>query len=160
VSVIPGYSLEVGQGEWLERFDACHVLTGGTLQRRIAEKRYWSHAVTGGTKPRYPKHSNRPCAAFESPASLPTCCSGCDRANFVWWQSFLGPREKKISGTLIGLRIGRGGCRRSSSSAITLVASGRLQGMYRLAFDTLSVEVQVKACRKIRSGPFAAFHGR
>ena len=50
--------------------------------------------------------------------------------------------REKISGTLIGLELAAGLAGDSTGGGITLVASGRLQMLYQLAFDTVSVRVR------------------
>ena len=49
----------------------------------------------------------------------------------------------RISGTLIGLELAGGLRESASATAITLIASGRLQALYRSAFDTLSVPIRL-----------------
>ena len=53
-----------------------------------------------------------------------------------------GRRAETISGTLIGLELAAGLAMDRARGSITLVASGQLAALYRLAFDTLSVAVQ------------------
>jgi 2-dehydro-3-deoxygalactonokinase len=48
----------------------------------------------------------------------------------------------RISGTLIGLELAAGLAGDVPSTGVTLVASGRLQALYRSAFETLSIDVQ------------------
>jgi 2-dehydro-3-deoxygalactonokinase len=50
--------------------------------------------------------------------------------------------RETISGTLIGLELAGGLAKDVPRGSVTLVASGRLAALYRLAFDTLSVAVQ------------------
>ena len=50
--------------------------------------------------------------------------------------------REKISGTLIGLELAAGLAGDVPGSGITLVASGRLQMLYQLAFDTVSIPVR------------------
>jgi 2-dehydro-3-deoxygalactonokinase len=50
--------------------------------------------------------------------------------------------RERISGTLIGLELAAGLARDIPPTGITLVASGRLQELYRMAFDTVSVSVR------------------
>jgi len=50
--------------------------------------------------------------------------------------------REKISGTLIGLELAAGLAGDAPKAGITLVASGRLQMLYQLAFDTISVPVR------------------
>lgn len=50
--------------------------------------------------------------------------------------------RETISGTLIGLELAAGLAGDAAKAGITLVASGRLQRLYQLAFDTMSVPVR------------------
>ena len=50
--------------------------------------------------------------------------------------------REKISGTLIGLELAAGLAGEVPRAGITLVASGRLEVLYQLAFDTVSVPVR------------------
>jgi 2-dehydro-3-deoxygalactonokinase len=80
-------------------------------------------------------------AAFETPALAANLLFQVRSSQLLYGGSPSSAREK-ISGTLIGLELAAGLAGDQSSSGITLVASGRLQVLYRLAFDTLSVAVQ------------------
>jgi 2-dehydro-3-deoxygalactonokinase len=50
--------------------------------------------------------------------------------------------REKISGTLIGLELAAGLAGEVPETGITLIASGRLQMLYQLAFETVSVPVR------------------
>jgi 2-dehydro-3-deoxygalactonokinase len=50
--------------------------------------------------------------------------------------------REKISGTLIGIELAAGLAGGAPAAGITLVASGRLERLYRLAFDTVCVSVR------------------
>jgi 2-dehydro-3-deoxygalactonokinase len=84
-------------------------------------------------------------AAFEAPAFAANLLFQVRSGQLLYGGSPAAARER-ISGTLIGLELAAGlaqdGLRDQSRRGITLVASGRLQEMYRLAFDSLSVAVQ------------------
>lgn len=80
-------------------------------------------------------------AAFETPALAANLLFQVRSGQLLYGGSPASAREK-ISGTLIGLELAAGLASDQSRRGITLVASGRLQEMYRLAFDTLSVAVQ------------------
>jgi 2-dehydro-3-deoxygalactonokinase len=61
--------------------------------------------------------------------------------------------REKISGTLIGLELAAGLGREPPKSGITLIASGRLQMLYRTAFETVSVPVRsIEAEDAVRRG--------
>jgi 2-dehydro-3-deoxygalactonokinase len=84
-------------------------------------------------------------AAFETPAFAGNLLFRVRSGQLLYGGSPASARES-ISGTLIGLELAAGlaydGLKDRSSRGITLVATGPLQELYRLAFDTLSVGVQ------------------
>jgi 2-dehydro-3-deoxygalactonokinase len=80
-------------------------------------------------------------AAFEAPALAANLLFQVRSGQLLFGGSPAAAREK-ISGTLIGLELAAGLAGDKSVRGITLVASGRLQELYRLAFGTLSVAVQ------------------
>jgi 2-dehydro-3-deoxygalactonokinase len=84
-------------------------------------------------------------AAFETPALAANLLFRVRSGQLLFGGSPAAAREK-ISGTLIGLELAAGlaqdGLKDRSSRGITLVATGSLQQLYLLAFDTLSVAVQ------------------
>jgi 2-dehydro-3-deoxygalactonokinase len=53
--------------------------------------------------------------------------------------------RERISGTLVGLELAGGlsEARAAAGAGVTLIASGRLQRLYRTAFDTLSVPIRL-----------------
>jgi 2-dehydro-3-deoxygalactonokinase len=80
-------------------------------------------------------------AAFEAPAWAANLLFQVRSGQLLFGGSPAAAREK-ISGTLIGLELAAGLAGDKTVRGITLVASGRLQELYRLAFGTLSVAVQ------------------
>ncbi|MBR1282553.1 2-dehydro-3-deoxygalactonokinase [Bradyrhizobium sp. AUGA SZCCT0177] len=80
-------------------------------------------------------------AAFETPAFAANLLFQVRSGQLLYGGSAAAAREK-ISGTLIGLELAAGLAGDRSRRDITLVASGRLEALYRLAFDSLSVAVQ------------------
>ncbi|MET3844246.1 2-dehydro-3-deoxygalactonokinase [Bradyrhizobium sp. OAE829] len=80
-------------------------------------------------------------AAFEAPAFAANLLFQVRSGQLLFGGSAASAREK-ISGTLIGLELAAGLAGDRSRRDITLVASGRLEALYRLAFDSLSVAVQ------------------
>lgn len=84
-------------------------------------------------------------AAFEAPAFAANLLFQVRSGQLLYGGTPAAARER-ISGTLIGLELAAGLAHRESRDrskrGITLVASGRLGEMYRLAFDSLSVAVQ------------------
>jgi 2-dehydro-3-deoxygalactonokinase len=79
-------------------------------------------------------------AALEKPALAANLLFRVRSGQLLYGGSPAAARES-ISGTLIGLEMAAG-LGDQSQRGITLVASGRLQELYRIAFDTLSVAVQ------------------
>jgi 2-dehydro-3-deoxygalactonokinase len=91
-------------------------------------------------------------AAFETPALAANLLFQVRSSQLLYGGSASSAREK-ISGTLIGLELAAGLAGDQSSRGVTLIASGRLQVLYRLAFDTLSVAVQsIDAEETVRRG--------
>ena len=80
-------------------------------------------------------------AAFEAPAFAANFLFQVRSGQLLFGGSPASAREK-ISGTLIGLELAAGLAGDRSKRGITLAASGRLEALYRLAFDSLSVAVQ------------------
>jgi 2-dehydro-3-deoxygalactonokinase len=80
-------------------------------------------------------------SAVEAPALAANLLFQVRSGQLLFGGSPAAAREK-ISGTLIGLELAAGLGGDKTVRGITLVASGRLQELYRLAFDTLSVAVQ------------------
>ena len=80
-------------------------------------------------------------AAFEAPAFAANLLFQVRSGQLLFGGSPAAARER-ISGTLIGLELAAGLAGDRTVRGITLVASGRLQELYRLAFDTLSAAVQ------------------
>jgi len=90
-------------------------------------------------------------AAFETPALAANLLFRVRSSQLLYGGSPSSAREKYREPDRT--RIGAGLAGDQSSSGITLVASGRLQGLYRLAFDTLSVAVQsIDAEEAVRRG--------
>ena len=80
-------------------------------------------------------------AAFETPALAAHLLFRVRSGQLLYGGTPASARES-ISGTLIGLELAAGLAGNQSRLSVILVASGRLQELYRLAFDTLSVAVQ------------------
>ena len=79
-------------------------------------------------------------AAFEKPALAANLLFRVRSGQLLYGGSPAAARES-ISGTMIGIEMAAG-LGDQSRRGITLVASGRLQELYLIAFDTLSVAVQ------------------
>jgi 2-dehydro-3-deoxygalactonokinase len=80
-------------------------------------------------------------AAFETPALAANLLFQVRSGQLLYGGTPSAAREK-ISGTLIGLELAAGLAGDAPGTGITLVASGRLQMLYQLAFDTVSVPVR------------------
>jgi 2-dehydro-3-deoxygalactonokinase len=80
-------------------------------------------------------------AAFERPAFAANLLFQVRSGQLLFGGTPSAGREK-ISGTLIGLELAAGLADEDPGAGITLVASGRLQMLYQLAFDTLAVPVR------------------
>ena len=91
-------------------------------------------------------------AAFEAPAFAANLLFGARARQLLFGGTPAAARET-LSGTLIGVELAAGLSGAVPKAGITLVASGRLAALYRLAFDTLSVTVQqVEADEAVRRG--------
>jgi 2-dehydro-3-deoxygalactonokinase len=80
-------------------------------------------------------------AAYETPALAANLLFRVRSGQLLYGGSPAAARER-ISGTLIGIELAAGLAGDRSVRGITVVASGRLQELYRLAFDALSVAIQ------------------
>ena len=90
-------------------------------------------------------------AAFETPALAANLLFRVRSGQLLYGGSAAAARER-ISGTLIGLEMAAG-LAEDRPSGVTLVSSGRLAQLYRLAFDTLSVPVRaIDAEEAVRRG--------
>jgi 2-dehydro-3-deoxygalactonokinase len=126
-------------GGTVERFA---TFMTGELFSVVSRETILSHAVTHADEAVDTEaFKSAVVAAFESPAFAANLLFRVRSSQLLFGGSPSSARER-ISGTLIGLELAAGLAGDQSSSGITLVASGRLQGLYRLAFDTLSVAVQ------------------
>jgi 2-dehydro-3-deoxygalactonokinase len=79
-------------------------------------------------------------AAFEAPA-LATNLLFQVRSRQLLFGGKPSAARETISGTLIGIELAAGLAGDVLTGGITLVASGRLQALYRLAFNTFSIDV-------------------
>lgn len=80
-------------------------------------------------------------AAFKTPALAANLLFRVRSRQLLFGGTPAAARET-ISGTLIGLELAAGLAQDVPRGSVTLVASGKLAALYRLAFDTLSVAVQ------------------
>jgi 2-dehydro-3-deoxygalactonokinase len=91
-------------------------------------------------------------AAFETPSFVANLLFQVRSGQLLYGGKPSAAREK-ISGTLIGLELAAGLGRETPKSGVTLIASGRLQTIYQLAFNTMSVPVRtIEAEDAVRRG--------
>jgi 2-dehydro-3-deoxygalactonokinase len=79
-------------------------------------------------------------AAFKTPALAANLLFQVRSSQLLFGGKPSAARER-ISGTLIGIELAAGLAGDVLTAGITLVASGRLQALYRLAFNILSIDV-------------------
>ncbi|TYO63979.1 2-dehydro-3-deoxygalactonokinase [Bradyrhizobium hipponense] len=91
-------------------------------------------------------------AAFEAPAYAANLLFRARSRQLLFGGTPAAARET-VSGTLIGIELAAGLSRTVPKAGITLVASGRLAMLYRLAFDALSVSAApLEADEAVRRG--------
>ncbi|MCK1712298.1 MULTISPECIES: 2-dehydro-3-deoxygalactonokinase [unclassified Bradyrhizobium] len=91
-------------------------------------------------------------AAFEAPAYAANLLFRARSRQLLFGGTPAAARET-VSGTLIGIELAAGLSRTVPKAGITLIASGRLAMLYRLAFDALSVPVApLEADEAVRRG--------
>ena len=114
----------------------------GELFGVIARETILAHAVAGaeGTEDTDAFRS-AVAAAFADPA-LATNLLFQVRARQLLYDGKASSARESISGTLIGLELSGGLSRETNALGVMLIASGRLQALYRMAFDTLSIPIQ------------------
>lgn len=114
----------------------------GELFDVISRETILSHTVTGAEEAEdIDAFRSAVIAAFEAPAFAANLLFQVRSGQLLYGGTPSSAREK-ISGTLIGLELAAGLAGDVPDSGITLVASGRLQMLYQLAFDTVSVPVR------------------
>ena len=91
-------------------------------------------------------------AAYDAPAFAANFLFGARSRQLLFGGTPAAARET-LSGTLIGVELAAGLSGAVPKAGITLIASGRLAALYRLAFDALSVTVQpIDADEAVRRG--------
>jgi 2-dehydro-3-deoxygalactonokinase len=127
------------RGGTVERFA---TFMTGELFGAVSSATILSHAVAGADQA-IDIDAFKPAviAAFERPALAANLLFQVRSGQLLHGGTPASAREK-ISGTLIGLELAAGLAGQASTAGITLVASGRLQTLYRLAFDTVAVAVR------------------
>jgi 2-dehydro-3-deoxygalactonokinase len=114
----------------------------GELFDVISRETILSHTVTGAEEAEdIDAFRSAVIAAFEAPAFAANLLFQVRSGQLLYGGTPSSAREK-ISGTLIGLELAAGLAGDVPDRGITLVASGRLQMLYQLAFDTVSVPVR------------------
>jgi 2-dehydro-3-deoxygalactonokinase len=114
----------------------------GELFDVISRETILSHAVTGADEAEdIDAFRSAVMAAFKTPSLAANLLFQVRSGQLLYGGTPSAAREK-ISGTLIGLELAAGLAGDVPRGGITLVASGRLQMLYQLAFDTVSVPVR------------------
>jgi 2-dehydro-3-deoxygalactonokinase len=114
----------------------------GELFDVVSRETILSHAVAGADQAEdVDAFRSAVMAAFEWPAFAANLLFQVRSGQLLYGGNPAAAREK-ISGTLIGLELAAGLAGEVPSTGITLVASGRLQMLYQMAFDTVSVPVR------------------
>jgi 2-dehydro-3-deoxygalactonokinase len=112
----------------------------GELFSAISRETILSHAVAGAEAEDRGAFQDAVVAAFKAPAQAANLLFRVRSRQLLFGGTPAAARET-ISGTLIGIELAAG-LAKHPRARVTLVASGRLATLYRLAFDTLSVAVQ------------------
>ena len=125
----------------------------GELFDVISRETILSHAGTGAEQAEdIDAFRSAVTAAFETPSLSANLLFQVRSGQLLYGGKPASAREK-ISGTLIGLELAAGLAGDIPGAGITLVASGRLQTLYQLAFDTVSVPVRsIGAENAVRRG--------
>jgi 2-dehydro-3-deoxygalactonokinase len=114
----------------------------GELFGVVSRETILSHAVAGADQAEdIDAFKSAVIAAFETPAFAANLLFQVRSGQLLYGGQPSSAREK-ISGTLIGLELAAGLGAGVLRTGITLVASGRLEKLYQLAFDTVSVPVR------------------
>jgi len=125
----------------------------GELFSVVSHETILSHAVAGAEEAEdVNAFRSAVVAAFEAPALAANLLFQVRSSQLLFGGSPAAARER-ISGTLIGLELAAGLAGDRPARSVTLVASGRLQMLYRLALETLSVAVRsIDAEEAVRRG--------
>lgn len=152
VVCIPGTHSKwaVVKGGTVERFA---TFMTGELFSVVSQETILSHAVANAEEAEdLGAFKSAVVAAFDTPALAANLLFQVRSSQLLYGGSASAARER-ISGTLIGLELAAGLAGDRPRSGITLVASGRLQLLYRLALETLSVTVRsIDAEEAVRRG--------
>jgi 2-dehydro-3-deoxygalactonokinase len=144
------------QGRAVARFA---TFMTGELFGAIARDTILSYAVAGAEEAEDAgAFKSAVLAAFESPPRAANLLFQVRSRQLLFGGTPAAARET-ISGTLIGLELAAGLAADARGKAVTLVASGRLERLYRAALETLSVAVRpVDADDAVRHGLSIAAH--
>ncbi len=114
----------------------------GELFSVVSHETILSHALAGAEEAEDTgAFKSAVLAAFDTPALAANLLFQV-RSNQLLYGGSASAARERISGTLIGLELAAGLAGDRPGSGVTLVASGRLQLLYQLAFATLSVPVR------------------
>lgn len=123
-------------GGTVERFA---TFMTGELFDAVSQHTILSHAVAGADETEdIDAFKSAVLTAFETPALAANLLFQVRSGQLLFGGKPSSAREK-ISGTLIGLELAAGLGRDISKTGITLIASGRLETLYKLAFETLAI---------------------
>ena len=126
-------------GRTVERFA---TFMTGELFDAVSQHTILSHAVAGAEDAEdIDAFKSAVMAAFETPALAANLLFQVRSGQLLYGGTPASAREK-ISGTLIGIELAAGLGRETSKPDITLIASGRLEMLYKLAFETVSIPVR------------------
>ena len=126
-------------GGTVERFA---TFMTGELFDVVSRETILSHAVAGADEAEdIDAFRSAVMAAFETPSFAANLLFQVRSGQLLYGGKPASAREK-ISGTLIGLELAAGLAGDVPETGITLIASGRLQMLYQLAFETVSVPVR------------------
>jgi 2-dehydro-3-deoxygalactonokinase len=125
----------------------------GELFSVVSRETILSHAVAGADETEdVGAFQLAVVAAYEAPARAANLLFQVRSNQLLYGGSAAAARER-ISGTLIGLELAAGLGGNRPAGGVTLVASGRLQMLYRAALETLSVAVRlIDAEEAVRRG--------
>jgi 2-dehydro-3-deoxygalactonokinase len=137
-------------GGTVERFA---TFMTGELFSAVVSDTILSHAVAGAEDaPDTDAFTSAVAEAFAAPALAANLLFRVRSRQLLFGASASAARET-ISGTLIGLELAAGLAGREPRAAVTLIASGRLQRLYQLALETLSIPLSsVDAEAAVRRG--------
>ena len=125
----------------------------GELFDVVSRETILSHAVTGADQAEdIEAFQSAVIAAFAMPSLAANLLFQVRSSQLLYGGTPSSAREK-ISGTLIGVELAAALAEAAPATGVTLVASGRLQRLYQMAFETVSVPVRsIEAEDAVRRG--------